>query len=151
MLRMARLEDEDRIFELLTHFHQNTQYAGESMEESKVRPLIRTCMDPHVSTSTVILWEQDGQVVGLIAGQCTEVVFSSQKVATELVWWVEPEYRKTEASTRLLEAFEAWAAWSDCRQVQMYSLNNEYATVLSRYYSKQGYRLAELSYVKELW
>ena len=150
MLRLATREDEDRIFELLKHFFSQTEYAKEDLDEEKVKGLIQTCIDPRVVENVVLLWDVEGKVQGLVAGQWTEMVFNRERVATELVWWVEPEYRKTEASAKLLSAFEAWADWNGCARVQMYALNNDYATILHRYYQRWGYRLAELSYVKDI-
>ena len=150
MLRMATPADEDRIFDLLVNFYNNTEYKTEAMDEGKVRNLIRMCSDPTIRDSVVILWDKDGIVSGLIAGQWTEVRFNNSRVATEIVWWVEPYARKTEAANRLLGAFEAWAEHENCQRVQMYALNNNYASVLHRYYYKEGYKLAELSYVRDL-
>lgn len=150
MLRLATLEDEDQILTLLKNFFNSTIYSSGFMDEDKVRVLIKACTDPLIKENVVLVWEDKGKVVGLIAGQWTELIFNEDKVATELVWWVEPEYRKTEAAHQLLGAFEYWADWCGCKSIQMYSLSNEYSNVLERFYKKQGYKLAETSYVKDL-
>lgn len=150
MLKLATPADEDVLFSLIANFFNGTQYSSELFDETKIRHLIRYCSDLSKPESTLIVWVDNDEVVGLIAGQITEHVFNSNRVATELAWWVEPRFRKTEAAHQLLGAFEYWAEMNRCTRVQMLSLQNDYSKALERFYKRQGYVPAETSYVKEI-
>src|SRR5690606_41060823 len=59
-----------------------------------------------------------GKVVGFIVGAATEPVFSSNRVAMELGWWIEPEHRGTRGALLLYNAYEDWAYRVGCSHVQ---------------------------------
>ena len=150
MLRMATPEDTERVLELSMNFFEAAKLPYGEVNEAKARNVIEHCRSPLEPTSVLILWEEQGKVQGLLAGQLTETLLNTDKVATELIWWVEPEYRKGEAGKALLGAFEYWAEWNNCRYVQMIGLQNEYSKTLDRYYRKEGFHIAETTYIKEL-
>lgn len=96
----------------------------------------------------VLLSIEDDEVVGILIAVASQFVFSPQMVATEMGWYVLPEYRDYRRGVKLVQAFEAWAkeigadfiAMSDIVQTQD----------LSKLYERQGYKLSEKTYVKEL-
>jgi RimJ/RimL family protein N-acetyltransferase len=150
MLKLASLDDYDRVEELILKFFRAGNFTYGEIELDKIRALFHNAADSFNPDSIAILWIEDGEAQGLIVGYCTEVIFNRNRVATELAWWVEPAYRKGEAGTSLLGAFEHWAGLRNCKFVQMIGLQNEYAPVLDRYYKQKGYSPAENSYVKEI-
>lgn len=149
-LKLATLDDYDRVEALICNFYGSQNLPYGEIQLDKIRALFDNTIDSLNPDTVMILWIDDNEPQGLIAGQCTEVVFNSNRVATELAWWVEPEYRKGKAGAELLRSFEYWAKLRDCKFVQMIGLHNEYSKVLGRYYTQQGYGPAESSYVKEL-
>lgn len=151
MLKIPTFQDESRLIELCLSFYQASPYASTPLQPEKIRHTIQACLNPELPDCIIIGWEAEEEVQGLIAGQCTEVVFSNEKVATETLFWVDPCHRKGEGASELLGAFEYWAKEvRGCTKAQMFGLQNEYLPVLSRYYTRKGYRPAEVSFVKEL-
>lgn len=148
MLRFARPDDQERLIKLASNFHETLDGSYGPIVEDKAIELIEYCSNPTIKDSVLICWEEDENLQGLIAGQATEVLFNRDKVATELIWWVEPAYRKGEAASQLLGAFNYWAEFVGCRYVQMVGLQNDYSKALDRYYKREGFRIAETTYVR---
>lgn len=150
MLRLALESDEDRVLQLAMNFFHaaNLPYGGVS--EDKARTTIQNCTSHLIKESVLICWEEDGELQGCLAGQLTEVMFNYNLVATEFMWWIEPAYRKGEAASKMLGAFEYWAEFNGCKYVQMAGIQNDYSKALERYYKRNGYVNAENTYVKEI-
>jgi len=84
---------------------------------------------------------------GMIAGMADPFVLNNKLImATEIAWWVEPEYRDQGLGQQLINCFEFYAKAIGCNLITMVSLDDQ----LGNYYSKNGYKLFERAYVKEL-
>lgn len=95
----------------------------------------------------VFVAETDGEIVGYICCQVMEPLFSSEKVASEIAWFVNKDYRKTSAGFRLMSAYEEWAEGRGAKYIGMAYL--EEIADLSKVYKKKGYVKAETHYMKE--
>lgn len=91
--------------------------------------------------------EIDGDVVGFIVCQVMEPLFSSDKVSTDIAWFVNKDHRNTSAGFRLMKAYEDWAVDHGIKFIGMAYL--ERVSDLSKYYEKKGYVKAETHYMKE--
>lgn len=83
---------------------------------------------------------------GMLLGKASPFSFGYHKIAMEVGWWVDPEYRKSGVGKSLIDAFEYWANKMGCSLVVMGSLDDS----LGSYYEKNGYKSAERLYMKEL-
>ncbi len=95
----------------------------------------------------VFLAEVDGETVGYLCCQVMEPLFSTEKVATEIAWFIHKDYRKTSAGFRLMTTYEEWALSQGAKYVNMAYL--ESIADLSKVYEKKGYVKAETHYMKE--
>lgn len=99
----------------------------------------------------VIVADNGCRPVGMIGLIVYPLYMSSGcKVASELFWWVEPDYRKGPAGIDLLEAAEAWALENGCNKINMIALEASHPEVVGRLYKRRGYIPVEHSYSKEL-
>jgi GNAT superfamily N-acetyltransferase len=149
MLRLAKEKDHAVVKALCKKFFQETEYAHLSVDDTYVDELI-TAFLVEDKTRVVLLWEPNGEVHGILAGQLHHVPFLNRKVAMECMWWVDPEARGSQAGPQLLDAFEYWADLQGADILQMMSMPNRIGKALDRYYKKRGYKLTELTYTKEL-
>ena len=53
--------------------------------------------------------EKDGKIVSILLGEITDHLFFDGSVASELLMYAHPEYRKGLGSKRLIDMFCAWA------------------------------------------
>lgn len=94
------------------------------------------------------------EIAAKFAGALGGILFldpnNNDLVATELFWYVLPEYRNSVESVRLLVAFERWAKEMDARRVSMMHTFGSQVEQLSAIYTRLGYRPLEVHYVKEI-
>lgn len=84
--------------------------------------------------------------VGFLAGAALPFILGLDTVATEIAWWVQPEFRLNGVGKVLLEAFEEWAKEVGCSMICLSSMDEGTGEV----YIKRGYSLKEYSYLKVL-
>ena len=62
----------------------------------------------------------DGDVpVGMIAGSIAPYFFGRGSLASDFVWYVEPEYRGSRTAIRLLKEFKSWATAMGASELYM--------------------------------
>lgn len=86
-------------------------------------------------------------VRGTLVAQAGPHHFSPVKVATEIIWWVDPDARGIEA-LRMLRAYEDWARERGCAFAAMVGLGAD--PVVGRTYEIRGYAPAERHFLKAL-
>jgi len=96
----------------------------------------------------ILLAEENGEVVGMLAAGITSPMFSDDKVATELAWFIDKEHRGSSMSLRLIKEYEKWAKGNGCKYTSMMDLDQ--LNNLQRLYERQGYSLVEKTFIKEL-
>ncbi len=95
----------------------------------------------------IFVAEMDDDLVGFVCCTYMEPLFSSDKVSTEIAWYVNKEYRNSRAGFKLLKQYEDWAVEQGIKYVGIAYL--ERVTDLSKVYEKKGYVKAETHYMKE--
>ena len=99
----------------------------------------------------VLVAEHDGEIVGGLMGLLTPLWFNqSATVASEVAWWVDPQYRGGAAGVRLLYTFEAWAKERGAAAVCLSDLVLDGEQPAGSLIDKLGYTLVERSHVKVL-
>lgn len=129
-------------------FHAASPYDDLTMDEDKVVELIDSFLNGDRNQRIVILALEDDQPIGMIAGVTSEMLFSRDKIASEMMWWIEPEHRGSRAALQLLDAYEFWAKKVGAKVVQLSSVDTEHADRLDRLYKKRGYYLVERGYIR---
>lgn len=139
-MKVAELEDLPEILEMSMKFMSETEYDKLS-DEDTIRNLIEQILTSDNNQNVIIL--EPG--VGFLAGGVTPFLFGKGMVATELAWYVSPEFRGKKTGSEFLQAFEYWAKEkAGCSMVTMMSLDER----LDKFYTGNGYRLSERTYLK---
>lgn len=146
MIEVATQEDLDSVYRLALKFHRESQFPV-ALDEEVTYQFVSNALHPDTDIRVFVI-RYEGEVVGLCAGVVTPLPFSKELVATELMWYVEPEFRGTPSSIKLMKAFEDWAKESGCAVCVMAYL--ETSTNVSNIYKRLGYRPQEHSFIKEL-
>lgn len=131
-------------------FKEASPYKDLPLHDDKVERLVNELIKAPLSKSTVILAEKEGEIVGLLAGSVSEQLFNNDKIASEIMWWVEPEHRRSRISLELLNAFEYWAKAVGCTVASMVMIETEQAEAVHKLYTKRGYRTTEKAYIKDI-
>lgn len=140
-IRRATEQDFDGMADMSEHFLSATPY-GTLLDASP--DTLVSFMRSLAGLETAAMWvaESDGRLVGMVAGWVFQHPFSGQPIASELVWWVEPEARGT-VGIRLLDAFETWAKKRGATGIQMIAPESSSIGAL---YERRGYRRVETLY-----
>jgi GNAT superfamily N-acetyltransferase len=147
-IRKARLEDVDAIVGMVGHFMAAKVGAVVYGEVLKFKPAVVTELARLVvERGAMFLAEADGRVVGMIAGCPIEDLIARTPMFDEMVWWVEPDYRKGSAGPRLLQAVENWSRQKGLRLLKMVA---PAGSGVGSYYKRLGYQEVETSFVKRL-
>ena len=142
-LRLATTEDIPVILEMAKKFADTSPYGKYPQEYSKAEDMVKGLLIDR-NKSIVILYEVNGKPEGMIAGVLSEMMFSRENVAQELIWWVNPGHRSRK-SLSLKEAYEYWAKRVGAKYISMAEPNDE---KVARYYERTGYKVMERNHLK---
>lgn len=95
---------------------------------------------------TVLVAEENGTLVGLLGFVIFPHYFSGESTAGELMWYVEPEYRRSFTALALLRKAESMARGAGAKRMQFTAPT----TAVGDAYKALGYKAIEVSYQKEL-
>ena len=143
MIRRATPDDTGRLIEMGQRFVAETEYAGMIV----VRPerLAATIAGVLAHPDGVILVsDTEGGVSGMIAMLVYDHPYSGERMAFEVVWWVDPEARG--GGVRLLKAAEQWARERGSIAMQMVAPNEQVGAL----YRRLGYSPVETSFQRSL-
>jgi hypothetical protein len=145
-IREARASDTDWLVHQLRAF---SQFAGTEHQLFTSADDVRDRLPALLSLGPCFLAIQgDGLPVGFVSGYVGAHPYNPNLVVlTETFWWVDPAWRGTRAGLLLLNAFLAFgeehADWI------IFTLEH-HSPVNERTLTKRGFRLHELSYLKEV-
>lgn len=146
-VRVARLEDVPDLVRMARNFHKASPYRYLKFDTQKVTESFKKVVTGPGTDMIALLAYKDNQNIGMVVAAADAPPFSSEKVSTELAWWVEPSHRKTRAALFLFEAYEAWAQRVGCRGIQSaYLVGTDHDP--SGFYLRKGYQPVESSYLK---
>ena len=113
-------------------------------------PEMQQALERMMDIGVVFAAEDDGRIVGGIVAVITSPWMSpSTKVAAEMAWWLNEEYRGGRTAFRLLDAFEEWARSQKADIIVLSDLVINGDTPIGKMVSRLGYTLVERSHVKK--
>jgi GNAT superfamily N-acetyltransferase len=150
MLKIAKAEDIPAIVDMTIRFLSYVDYHNMPTDPDKVRAVVENIVTSDPEKNIIILSMDGDKIAGMIAAVTQEALFHDAKIAVEIGWWVEPEYRRSTHNKQLLDAFEFWAKKLNCSHTQMSMMETENAEKIERVYQRRKYKRVERSYLKEL-
>jgi hypothetical protein len=153
MIRRAVMSDKARVIRLL----QNSR-GGAGFDQAEAATGFQFEFDPayaerlfatHLLLPNMLclVLDQDDAAQGVLMAVASEHPFGPVRMASETVWWIEPEYRGVSA-IKMLVAFEDWAREQDCIYSGMAGMGA--SPQVASLYTRRGYRAAELHFLKAL-
>jgi hypothetical protein len=142
-LKLATQEDVPVVVEMALRYAKASPFGRFPVDEAKINQIVQDLMRDR-NKGIIVLYIVNDKPEGMIAGMLTEMLFNHDAIATELVWWVNPEHR-TRKSLKLKEAYEYWAKRVGAKFIQMAEMNDD---KIRRFYERTGYDLTERAYLK---
>lgn len=153
-LQLATTEEFHIVKKMALAFLKESPYKDLPKDESKVDNIIFSfLLDGYNKEKVCILcYSSEDEPIGIIAGYTNEAIFTSEKVASEVMWWVDPRFRgRSKAGIELLQAFEHWAGMVGSSFIQMQSLASlDDSGAIDKIYKRMGYEPKEISYLKRV-
>lgn len=120
-IREAKHDDIPELVAMGRAMHEESpEYQRMDFSEEKVAKLARylcgTMLVPSRPGSALVA-EDEGRIIGMMAGFVIEHFFGHDKIASEYVLYVKPEHRRGTAAVRLIRAFEKWALSQGVRAI----------------------------------
>lgn len=145
-LRLATDKDEQEVLRMASCFHGVSPYKDLEFSSTASLGLFNAYLHGDKTSLVIILSEQDERPRGMVIGMSSTPLFSEDKMATEIAWWMDEEYRGSKDSLLMIEAYQEWSRRVGAKMTQVAMLDD--LTDLSRFYTKKGYRPAERSFIK---
>ena len=86
----------------------------------------------------------------LVAMAAPSFLHPGKLQASELAWYVEPEFRGTSTAIKLMKMYEAEALERGCTEIGMVCLESINPETTGKIYEKLGYNKHETHYIKEV-
>lgn len=137
MIRPARFEDIPRLVELGTMLHQQSSYADMPFDRVKVAGFLASLIG---GAGVLFVEDRDGVVIGGLAGGITEQWFSSEKVAFDYSFFIEPSHRGGITAIALIKAFIAWARIKGAARITMGITTGINVEATSKFYRRLGFK-----------
>ena len=97
----------------------------------------------------IYIAETDEQIIqGAIGFMLSGDLHDGKLVGIETFWFVDPSYRGI--GKELFNTFEKEAKELGCEKLAMIHMVDSYPDTLKAFYERQGYKLLELHYIKEI-
>lgn len=141
MLRIANYKDFDGLKRMALSFFYASPYSTLGIDDTRVEELVHAFLVSPRSEKIVFVYEDNG-LHAMLAGAKDRNLFNNHRMAGELVWWIDPEYRKGGLADQMRKAFEYWA--NDCQLVTLVDVMGN----LDTYYKRKGYERRETTYAK---
>ena len=149
MIREARPEDVPAIVGMGRDFLHDGPYRKFIEDKPDIATqLVHRLIVEFADRSKILIAEEDGKPIGVVAFMLYPHFYSGELTAQELIWYVKPEARNSFVPIALFRAAERLARELGAKQMQ-FSAPNPTETV-KKFYEVAGYELMELGYQKAL-
>ena len=108
-IRLAELYDVEVVLAMGRDMLAESRFSGFPTNTDKTRLSIEKVIGSPMTSCVLLAEQNDGSVVGMLAGFVTDYFFSDVLVAQDKVFFVLPSHRGSSAALKLLIAFRRWA------------------------------------------
>ncbi|CAM4032090.1 GNAT family N-acetyltransferase [Ectopseudomonas alcaliphila] len=147
MIRPATIDDIPRLVELGHLLHQTSRYSSHAYDGDVVGSFMAQLI---AGTGVVFVAERDGKVIGALLGGITEQWFSTELLAFEYAFFVEPGARHGIISARLVQALTTWAELRGAKHVQIGVTTGINVEGTAQFYRAHGFQDAGLFFEKAI-
>lgn len=141
-IRRAVASDRDAVVAVLRSSHAAAQFPFAFSAPHADRLFQIHIADP---AKLCLVLDCDGRVRGILMAHVGEHWFGAGLIASETVWFIEPEYRGPSA-IKMMAEYEAWAAAMGCSFVAMAMKGNDPKPAIL--YQRRGYAVTETHFWK---
>lgn len=145
-VRLAKPEDFPVVCRMARDFHACTEYRDIEFDDASCYLLFTEAL-----SKGMVFVSEGRELTGFILG-LPFLCPMNQRVtmASELAWWVDPQYRNTSAGIRLLQSLERAAKEYGAQTMTMMCLESMEPQKIQDIYQRIGYAQTERSFMRSL-
>lgn len=117
--------------------HLESAYAFLPFEGEKIRQLLDSFM-ADTETQCGLVAEENNRLVAMFGGYLADYFFCHEKLACDLVLFVDEAYRGGSAAPRLLRAFRDWARQRGAREICLGTSTRINTARTGKFYERMG-------------
>lgn len=139
---VATSEDMEAIIALTQIAHAESRYARYPYAQVRLRKYVAQILNDTDGRQTRIFLARVGdEVVGLAAAGITPLIYSTARVASTMLFFVEAAHRGGSVPPRLLAALSAWAREKEAVELTMHVTRGEEegAERINRFFRAKGF------------
>lgn len=145
MVRLATLDDVAGIVRMAGAFVASTEYRTLlTVQPAFIQQLAAMLVESDRALALVSV-DGDGRLIGMLGVLLVPHMMSGEQIASEVVWWMDPETAVRDG-VKMLKQAEAWATEQGATVLQMIAPNVR----TERFYELLQYTPIERSYQKRL-
>lgn len=144
MIRLAQYGDRLAILDMCRKFHAESGVRLAFNQAVAITTIDQVIASPD---ALALVLELDDVIRGVFAAAIVPNMFSHERCAQEMMWWVNPAHRGRGAIQMLAE-YEAWAKSKGCSAINMVGLGAD--PVTTHVYERCGYIAQERHFLKRL-
>lgn len=144
MLKVARTDQVPEITDLVLRFISESPYSELTTDRTKVEDVIFATIN---NPDGLVLISIEDRITGVLVAVANEALFSRERWASELAWYIVPEKRSLSLTRAFLRTYEYWASKVECKGISLACLADH---VLTKLYTRYGYEEKELAFFKEI-
>lgn len=148
-LRHAGLDDIPAIIEMAKTLYEGSTYSTMRLDLTRGVAFLEKFIIEGNENFLVMLSHDNGKPVGVIAAHAFTPLFSSEKIAAEVLFWLDPAYRTSDRGKELTLAYEYWAKLIGVSICQ-YGLLSSADQRLAKFYERNGAVEAERVFYKDI-
>lgn len=148
-LRLATLNDVPWIVSHAQKQFSSSKYANMDVDLSKAQQMIEKFIIEGKDEYLVLISHQEGTPVGCLAAYAFAPIFSTRRIAVEVCFFIEDEFRKSKRGFELMDAYEYWSKLVGCKSCQ-YGLLESSPERMKELYERRGAYATETVYMKDL-
>jgi GNAT superfamily N-acetyltransferase len=141
MIRPAVTSDIPRLVEMGQRFRAESSYNEYLSDNPEKMAELGTTLIAH---NGILVSQRNDKLVGMLGIVLHSHFISGERMAGEVFWWVEPEYRGE--GIKLVSETEKRARMAGAKHIQMVAPNDQVGNV----YRRMGYQFVESTFQKAL-
>ena len=151
-LKLATYLDVPKLLIAAEKAYKESPYEGKiAYDATRAEDMILQLLSLGPEKAIIIYSEnEDGEVIGILSAMITYTIAGLEKIALEVLWWVDKSARLSRLSIKFMQAMEYWARKLEVSKTIMGNMENEHASAVEKFYIRQGYTKAETTFIKIL-
>lgn len=137
-IRRPEAGDWPQVVRLAADMHMETEFRRYRFSIEKVEQLYEALLADDKNFFACVAEVRD-DLIGFMAGFVCEHFFSTDKYASEMLFYVSPNWRGSTAALRMVRAYEAWAQDTDALDIMAGVSSGVQVDRTARFYEHLGY------------